>query len=87
MFDDTSGQVFKEWSVSREVVSAQSAHREWSRKPSRVLEIEKPSLGPRSFVDMAMRVVAENIEHITEVHLALLPSTLVLRIWKLFEEG
>lgn len=86
MFDDNNGQVFKEWTVAREAISLQSRDDDWTRQASRIVAARKPSSGPLSLLEMAMRVLAKNVGQITEHHLDALPLRLVWCIWKLFEK-
>ncbi|KAI8162345.1 hypothetical protein K4K49_001785 [Colletotrichum sp. SAR 10_70] len=89
MFDQTTGQVFKEVTAPRPPDAYQNG-RDWSRRtgrPSRKGRSGQGRKGPRALADMAMHLVAENIGDVTEQHLARddLPKRYLWRIWRLLE--
>lgn len=89
MFDQTTGQVFKEVTAPRPPDAYQNG-RDWSRRtgrPPRKGRSGQGRKGPRALADMAMHLVAENIGDVTEQHLARddLPKRYLWRIWRLLE--
>ncbi|KAF6837529.1 cbs domain-containing protein [Colletotrichum musicola] len=89
MFDQSTGQVFKEV-VSSRPPDAYKNGRDWSRRtgaPPRRGRGGQGMKGPRSLAEMAMHLVAENVGDLTEQHLARddLPRRYLWRIWRLLE--
>ncbi|QUC17182.1 uncharacterized protein UV8b_01423 [Ustilaginoidea virens] len=84
MFDESSGQVFKEWTVPRQSL-LRGSDRDWSRQTPYPLLSPRGTKGPRSLVDMAVHLVANNIGDITERHLDGFPTRLLWRVWRLLE--
>jgi hypothetical protein len=85
MFDPTSGQVYKEWTVSRPSLTVRGGDRDWSRRRPYSLFTPRGAKGPRSLIDMATHVVANNVGDMTEQHLEGLPVRLLWRIWRFLE--
>ena len=84
MYDQDSGQVFKEWTVRRPSRSASSADG-WSRRPVHHKTKVRGVKGPRSLAQMAVTVIADNIGLMTPELLEAMPSRLLLLIWAYFE--
>ncbi|WYZ34331.1 hypothetical protein EsH8_I_000607 [Colletotrichum jinshuiense] len=89
MFDESTGQIYKEVVAPRPPDAYQNG-RDWSRRtgrPPRSGRGGQGRKGPRSLADMAMHLVAENIGDVTEQHLARedLPRRYLWRIWRLLE--
>ncbi|GFP55074.1 hypothetical protein TASIC1_0004069900 [Trichoderma asperellum] len=82
-YDPSTGQVFREWTIQRRLNV--SSDRGWSRR--RPYPIFKPrgARGPRSLLDMAINVIADNIGDVSEELLGSLPIQLVWRIWRFLE--
>ncbi|KAL0939474.1 cbs domain-containing protein [Colletotrichum truncatum] len=89
MFDQSTGQVFKEVVAPRPPDAYQHG-RDWSRRtglPPRKGRSGQGRKGPRSLADMAMHLIAENVGDLTEQHLSRddLPRRYLWRIWRLLE--
>ncbi|KAI9147846.1 Succinyl-3-ketoacid-coenzyme a transferase [Paramyrothecium foliicola] len=84
MFDQSSGVVYKEWTLPRHSFSA-SADLDWSRKRPYPLFTARGVRGPRSLVDMATNVIANNIGEVTDEMLDAMPLPVVWRIWRFLE--
>ncbi|KAF9873590.1 hypothetical protein CkaCkLH20_09049 [Colletotrichum karsti] len=89
MFDQSSGQVFKE-AVAARPPDAYENGRDWSKRTGlwpRRGRGGQGRKGARSLADMAMHLAAENIGDVTEQHLARddLPRRYLWRIWRLLE--
>lgn len=87
MYDQTSGQVFKEWTMSRDALTPQH-DRGWHSRPPWLESSHLKTTGdqgPRTLIEMATHVIVENIGDITQRHLDHLPRSLVWRIWRFFE--
>lgn len=88
MYDQTSGQVFKEWTVPRLAFGRgggrDNAH-DWARRRPFPVFVARGAKGPRTLVDMATNVVANNIGEITDQHMETMPSKLVWHIWRFLE--
>lgn len=89
MYDQTSGQVFKEWTVSRDEI-ATNTDLGWERvRPwNRHLEDARSGrgqLGPRSLVEMATHVVVDNLGQMDQKHIESIPASLRWRLWRFFE--
>jgi hypothetical protein len=84
MYDQTSGQVFKEWTTSRTALLPQH-ERDWSRQRRYHTFRPRGIRGPRSLVDVATNVIADNIGDVTEAHLESVPPKLLWRIWRFLE--
>lgn len=84
MFDQSSGQVYKEWTLPRQSISTRSRH-DWSRRRPYPLFTARGVRGPRSLVDMTTNVIANNIGDVTDEMLDALPSRLLWRVWRFLE--
>jgi hypothetical protein len=84
MFDQTSGQVFKEWTVPRRSFTT-NAGLDWSRRRPYPLFTARGAKGPRSLIDMTINVIANNIGDVTYEMLEVMPLRLVWRIWRFLE--
>lgn len=84
MFDTSSGQVYKEWTLPRHSLSAQP-DLDWSRRRPYPLFTSRGSRGPRSLLDMTINTIANNIGDVTEDHLDAIPARLLWRIWRFLE--
>ncbi|KAM0285469.1 hypothetical protein ACHAQH_001419 [Verticillium albo-atrum] len=87
MFDRDTGQVFKETLIPAAPKGSES---DWARRidlPSWKGRSGKGVKGPRSFADMAMHAVAENIGFLSDDHLGrqVLPARILWRIWRLLQ--
>ncbi|KAM5352070.1 hypothetical protein ACJ41O_004793 [Fusarium nematophilum] len=87
MFDETTGQVFKEWTVSRDsLTEADRQAADWSRHRPYPTFTARGARGPRPLVDMAINVVADNIGKIRSgADLETIPIRLLWRIWRFLE--
>jgi hypothetical protein len=87
MYDQTTGQVFKEWSVPRRALTEAGSRDEldWSRRRRYPVVKSRGALGPRSLVDTAISVIANNIGEVDEQHLEGLPQRMVSRLWHFLE--
>lgn len=87
MFTQDSGQVFKEWTVPRDLVSEQASRNSanWSRRRPYPTFTARGARGPRPLVDMAINVVADNIGDVAPGHLDGLPNRLLWRVWSFLE--
>ena len=88
MYDQTSGQVFKEWTVSRDDLAQNSDHG-WERKRPWNRHLEdtrggRGQTGPRSLVEMATHVVVNSIGHMDQKHIESIPAALRWRLWRFF---
>ncbi|KAG6291283.1 hypothetical protein E4U46_001210 [Claviceps purpurea] len=84
MFDPFAPN-YREWSVPCQDLIARGSDRDWSRPKQCLLQTPHENTGPRSLIDMAMQVVADNIGDITETHLQAISGRLLWRIWRLLE--
>ncbi|KAM0261312.1 hypothetical protein ACHAQJ_002343 [Trichoderma viride] len=82
-YDPSTGQVFREWTIQRRL-NAKSDHG-WSRRRPYPLFKPRGARGPRSLLDMAINVIANNIGDVSEELLGALPTQLVWRIWRFLE--
>ena len=83
-YDRDSGQVYREYTISRPAL-APSHSRDWSRaRPTATLQTLNPQ-GPRSLVDMAVRIVALNVSSLEEEHVEAMPPRVRLRVWQFLE--
>ncbi|KAG6040247.1 hypothetical protein E4U41_001122 [Claviceps citrina] len=85
MFHESSGQVYREWTVSRQSIEARGGDQDWSRRRQFLSFNPKGTTGPRSLSAMAIHVVAANIGDVTEAHLDAIPNRYLWRIWRLLE--
>lgn len=86
MFDKSSGQVYREWTVPRQSLTVHGGDRDWSRRRPYPLFTPRGTKGPRSLIDMATHVIANNIGDVTERHLLdAMPTRLLWRIWLFLE--
>ncbi|EFY99597.2 hypothetical protein X797_000991 [Metarhizium robertsii] len=86
MFDKSSGQVYREWTVPRQSLTVHGGDRDWSRRRPYPLFTPRGTKGPRSLIDMATHVIANNIGDVTERHLLdAMPIRLLWRIWLFLE--
>lgn len=85
MFDQSSGQVYKEWTVPSQSLSSNGGDRDWSRRRPYPLFTPRGTKGPRSLIDMATNIIANNIGDVTEEHLDPIPIRLLWRIWRFLE--
>jgi hypothetical protein len=86
MYDQSTGQVFKEWTVPRLAFGRGHDDRDWARKrPFPVRFVPRGAHGPRSLVDMATNVLADNIGDIDQEHMEAMPTRLLWRIWRFLE--
>lgn len=88
MFDQTSGQVFREWTVPRGLFGrsgGRSNDMDWARKTPFPVFVPRGARGPRSLVDMATNVLASNVGELTDQHMEAMPSRLLWRIWRFLE--
>ncbi|KAK7403544.1 hypothetical protein QQX98_010679 [Neonectria punicea] len=86
-FNQESGQVYKEWIVPRHLLPGQSDADavNWSRRRPYPVFKARGVRGPRSLVDMAVNVVADNIGDVAPGHLDALPDPLLRRVWRHLE--
>lgn len=82
-YDPSTGQVFREWTVSGRLNA--SASHDWSRRRPYPLFKTRGARGPRSLMDMAINVIADNIGDVSEELLGSMPTQLVWRIWRFLE--
>ena len=82
-YDPSSGQVYREWTIAGRI-SATSDH-DWSRQRPYPLFKPRGARGPRSLMDMAVNVIADNIGDVSEEFLGAMPIQLVWRIWRFLE--
>ncbi|OAQ93080.1 succinyl-3-ketoacid-coenzyme a transferase [Purpureocillium lilacinum] len=85
MFDQSSGQVFKEWTLSRNAISPSGDGLDWSRRRPYPLFQPRGTRGPRSLLDTSINVIANNIGDITAEHLEGIPDRLQWHIWRFLE--
>ncbi|KHO01067.1 uncharacterized protein MAM_00068 [Metarhizium album ARSEF 1941] len=85
MFDKSSGQVFREWTVPRQTFTIHRGDRDWSRRRPYALFTPRGTKGPRSLIDMATHVAADNIGDATEHHVEAMPARLLWRVWRFLE--
>ncbi|KAI6748307.1 hypothetical protein HG530_015587 [Fusarium avenaceum] len=87
MFDQTSGQVFNEYVMSRDALTGSDKDSaDWSRRRPYPGFTARGTRGPRPLVDMAISVVADNIGKVRSVaHLEAIPNNLLWRIWRYLE--
>lgn len=89
MFDYSTGQVFRESIVDGHYFSARAAgDPDWSRRrpyPRFTPRGSRGSRGPRSLVDMAINVVANNISDVPGEYLDFVPVRLRWRVWRFLE--
>ncbi|KJZ72413.1 hypothetical protein HIM_08216 [Hirsutella minnesotensis 3608] len=85
MFDVSTGQVFKEWTLPRHAISARGDDADWSRRRPYPLLTPRGSRGPRSLVDTAINVIANNIGDVADEYLDHIPLRLRWRIWRFLE--
>lgn len=84
-FDPATGRIYREWTVSRHLVQTRDGASDWWRQRPRPLSTPRGSRGPRSLVDAAIQVIANNIGDVPDEYLALIPVRLRWRIWRLLE--
>jgi hypothetical protein len=87
MYDENSGQVFRERTARRVKVSP-PPRLDWSRRPMYSVFRARSGrgvMGPRSLVEMAINVVADNIGEASEKHLDGTPTKQQWRIWRFLE--
>lgn len=87
MFDESSGQVFNERIISRDAINDMDRDSiDWSRRrPYPAFKPRGPH-GPRPLIDMATRVVADNIGRINSpADLDAIPNRLLWRVWRFLE--
>lgn len=82
-YDPSTGQVYREWTVPGRI-SASSGH-DWSRRRPYPQFRARGARGPRTLVDMAVNVIADNIGDVSEELLGAMPVQLVWRIWRFLE--
>jgi len=85
-YDQTSGQVFREWTAERPRDALPDP--DWARRPAYApfqRRSGKGVSGARSMVETALSVVADNIGDATERHLENVPPKLLWRIWRFLE--
>ncbi|KAF7562413.1 hypothetical protein G7046_g1711 [Stylonectria norvegica] len=82
MFDESTGQVFEERTLPRELLTKPP---DWSRHRPDPLSKPYGTQGPRSLVETAINVVANNIGDISDDHLEPLPAYILWRVWRLLE--
>ncbi|KFH43783.1 hypothetical protein ACRE_054780 [Hapsidospora chrysogenum ATCC 11550] len=87
MFDESTGQVFQEWTLSRRDVNIRTRDHDWPFRLQPPVLTAEPTEGPRSLMDMVARVVAENIASVTDEHMDAMPWTVRSRVWRLLKEG
>ncbi|KAF5677197.1 hypothetical protein FHETE_1709 [Fusarium heterosporum] len=87
MYDQTSGQVFKEYVMTREsLTESDRDSADWSRHRQYPAFTARGSRGPRPLVDMAISVVADNIGKVRSVtHFDDIPNNMLWRIWRYLE--
>ncbi|KAK5995749.1 3-oxoacid CoA-transferase 1 [Cladobotryum mycophilum] len=84
-YDQSTGQVYREWSVPGKASNA-SSDLNWHRQPRSTQLARSPVKGPRSLLDLAIEVVALNAGYMTEEHLERIPSHILLRVWRSYGE-
>lgn len=86
MYEQSSGQVFKEWTVPRQSIagSAQPGF-DWSRRRPYPIFTARGVQGPRSLVEMTINTIANNIGDVTPEHFETIPARLLWRIWRFLE--
>ncbi|KEY67974.1 hypothetical protein S7711_02179 [Stachybotrys chartarum IBT 7711] len=84
MFDPSSGVSYREWIVPGRVQSSPS-DRDWSRRCPYPVFTARGTRGPRSLVDIATNVIANNIGDVTDEHLEALPTRLLWHVWRFLE--
>ncbi|RFU74673.1 hypothetical protein TARUN_7585 [Trichoderma arundinaceum] len=82
-YDPSTGQVFREWTIQRRL-NTTSDHG-WSRRRPYPLFRPRGARGPRSLLDMAINVIADNIGDVSEELLGSIPTQLLWRIWHFLE--
>ncbi|KAL6914244.1 hypothetical protein FSST1_012004 [Fusarium sambucinum] len=87
MFDQTSGQVFTEYVMSRGALAeSDEDSADWSRRRPYPPFTARGPHGPRPLVDMAISVLADNIGKVRSgAHLESIPSNMLWRIWRYLE--
>lgn len=85
MYDQSSGQVFREWTLPRNALATGQPDHDWSRRCPYPHFLPKGVQGPRSLVDIATVVVANNIGQVTEQHVEALPPRVQWRVWRFLE--
>ena len=85
MYDDSSGQIFTEWSVPRQSIAVHSGERDWSRLRPYPLLTPRGAHGTRSLVDTTINVIANNIGCMNVELLDSIPTRLLWRIWRFLE--
>jgi hypothetical protein len=83
MYDNESGQVFREWSVPHR--PAPIGELDWSRKRPYPSFRPRGSRGPRSLIDMTTNVIANNVGLLSFEHIEPIPIRLAWRIWRFLE--
>lgn len=86
LFDRETGQVFREWTIAARRRSF-SVHDslDWSRRRPYPLFRPRGTRGPRSLLDMATNVIANNIGEVSESLLDSVPVRLLWRVWRFLE--
>ncbi|CAG7556591.1 unnamed protein product, partial [Fusarium equiseti] len=87
MFDQDSGQVFKEYVMSRGALAESDENAaDWSKRRPYPSFTARGPRGPRPLVDMAISVLADNIGKVrSRSHLEAIPSNMLWRIWRYLE--
>src|SRR6478735_12076400 len=87
MFDQDSGQVFKEYVMSRGALAESDENAaDWSKRRPYPSFTARGHRGPRPLVDMAISVLADNIGKVrSRSHLEAIPSNMLWRIWRYLE--
>jgi hypothetical protein len=87
MFDQTSGQVFTEYVMSRGALAeSDDDSADWSRRRPYPSFTARGPHGPRPLVDIAISVLADNIGKVRSgAHLESIPSNMLWRIWRYLE--
>lgn len=83
MYDNESGQVFREWTVPQRPTPI--GELDWSRQRPYPSFRPRGSRGPRSLIDMATNVIANNVGLLSSEHIEPIPIRLVWRIWRFLE--
>lgn len=80
MYDETSGQVFKEYTLSRRSLTKPDS--EWRRRQYASSSSRRRSTnGPRSLVEMAADVTVNNIDDLTEEHVEAMAPRSRWTVW------
>ncbi|RGP78544.1 hypothetical protein FLONG3_3360 [Fusarium longipes] len=87
MFEQTSGQVFTEYVMSRAALAqSDEDSADWSRRRLYPPFTARGHHGPRPLVDMAISALADNIGKVRSVaHLEAIPNNILRRIWRYLE--